>query len=617
MKKILMFVIGILSMVTVNVKAAAPIINSATVVDNGDIVSVNVTRTDYDIDHLEVGLNRSTAVSFKNKAEIMNAGPNVNIMVSVPNGEYYIWAVDTQRNYSNGYKINMQTSCNMTGLANITGSGTRAMCDLVDYKGNVSGFDSSSFFTCATGYYSSLVNPQIIQNNCGNLLFSKYQGIDKRYCQKVYKFECLKTPDNPAIASALSSLSISGGNLTPSFAPSTTNYSAVVNEASVTISATLKDSNARFIDDFGPRTVALNYGKNEIYIKTQGSAISTYKITITRNGGGGTALSTNNKLNSLNVSGVQLSPGFNTNTNKYSGSVANNVTSVTLNATLADNKASFVDGFGPRTVELKEGSNSIAIKVKSQSGSIRVYTVNIRREYGSAFPEVTPQQNRALLKELSFENASIDFQSDVFDYNVNVENDTLNVVPSIVPYDETDIIEIKGGNELKEGSNEMTIKVTTSDGTISNTYTIYIIRKLANEDISNNSLLKDLIVNGHKIKFDAKKKEYDITLNNGETELNITAEASSEKATVSIEGNENLTSGSEIKIRVTAESGDYTDYYLKIKGYKKKSNALLTVLVVLIIIIVMAYMILRILGYKIYFNFEGIKNAISNKIAKK
>ena len=57
--------------------------------------------------------------------------------------------------------------------------------------------------------------------------------------------------------------------------------------------------------------------------------------------------------------------------------------------------------------------------------------------------------------------------------------------------------------------------------------------------------------------------------------------------------------------------------YIKITGYKKKGNVFLTILVVLIIIVIGAYAVLRALGYKIYFNFEGLKNAISNMFAKK
>ena len=75
-----------------------------------------------------------------------------------------------------------------------------------------------------------------------------------------------------------------------------------------------------------------------------------------------------------------------------------------------------------------------------------------------------------------------------------------------------------------------------------------------------------------------------------------------------------MTTGSQIKIRVTAESGNYTDYLINVTGYQKKTNILGTILIVLIIILAVGYAILRALGYKIYLNFEGIKNFFSNLV---
>ena len=146
---------------------------------------------------------------------------------------------------------------------------------------------------------------------------------------------------------------------------------------------------------------------------------------------------------------------------------------------------------------------------------------------------------------------------------------------------------------------------------------MYVIRKEAEETISSNSLLKDLVMKGQDIKFDAKVTEYEITLDEQETELEIEVTAASDRASVSIEGNEQLTTGSEVKIRVTAESGDYTDYYIKITGYRKSSNIFVTIIIIIIIVLILAYLVLRLLGYRIYFNVSGIKNYFSNLFSRK
>lgn len=627
MKKIYLFLIGFVCLFTTNVKALdLPKIDRAVSMGD-DLVLVNASQGTYKISYYLVGQSTSEAVKFTSSS--------LNPYVSVPNGNYNIWAVDEQGNKSQPYAVNITTSCNRTGLNNITGSGNITICGLIDYKGILAKqeYVLKEDFHCASGYYFNPINTQMISTTCkaNELKFSMYNGIEKRFCKYEYHYECVKNDTSSgAIASALASLSISSGQLSPSFASSTLNYSATTDASSITINASLKDSRASFVNGYGPRTVNLNYGKNKIEIKTKGSAISTYTINITRTGssstGGNTSsLSSNNQLKSLSVDNVSLSPGFKPVTNNYKATVENNVTSVTVRAELSDTKASFVNGYGPRTVLLGEGANIIRIKVKSQSGSVRVYNVTITRKTGSGndtetptTPDTqTPSESKALLKSLTLDNGNIDFESGVFDYNVTVDNDVLNVIPTVVAENENDKVEINGGTELQEGANELSIKVTSEDGSTSNTYTIYIIRKSNEEEVSTSGILKDLIIKNHKLKFDAKTLEYKIALNENETELDISAEAASEKASISIEGNEKLTTGSEIKIRVTAESGDYTDYYIKITGYKKKGNVFLTILVVLIIIVIGAYAVLRALGYKIYFNFEGLKNAISNMFAKK
>ena len=624
MKKIYLFLIGFACLFTTSVKALdLPKIDRAVSMGD-DLVLVNASQGTYKISYYLVGQTTSEAVKFTSSS--------LNPYVSVPNGNYNIWAVDEQGNKSQPYAVNITTSCNRTGLNNITGSGNITICGLIDYKGNLAKQEKvlKEDFHCASGYDFNPINTQLISTTCkpNELKFSMYNGIEKRFCKYEYHYECVKNETSGgAIASALASLSISSGQLSPSFASSTLNYSATTDASSITINASLKDSRASFVNGYGPRTVNLNYGKNKIEIKTKGSAESTYTLNITRTGssttGGNTSsLSSNNQLKSLSIDNVSLSPGFKPVTNKYSATVENNVTSVTIRAELADTRASFVGSYGPRTVILGEGSNVIPIKVKSQSGSVRVYNITITRKAGSGndtqpTPDPTPTESKALLKSLTLDNGVIDFEPEVFDYNVTVDYDVLNVIPTVVTENENDKVEINGGAGLEEGANELSIKVTSEDGSTSNTYTIYIIRKSNEEEVSTSSILKDLTIKNHKLKFDAKTLEYKIALNENETELDISAEAASEKASISIEGNEKLTTGSEIKIRVTAESGDYTDYYIKITGYKKKGNVFLTILVVLIIIVIGAYAVLRALGYKIYFNFEGLKNAISNMFAKK
>ena len=54
-----------------------------------------------------------------------------------------------------------------------------------------------------------------------------------------------------------------------------------------------------------------------------------------------------------------------------------NIRSINVNATLTDSTSYFVSEYGPRTVQLNVGLNSIAIKVKSQTGKLRTYVIDV------------------------------------------------------------------------------------------------------------------------------------------------------------------------------------------------------------------------------------------------
>lgn len=89
------------------------------------------------------------------------------------------------------------------------------------------------------------------------------------------------------------------------------------------------------------------------------------------------AKSTNNKLQSLTVGKRTLSPKFNSETLSYTVTIPNNITSVTISAKKAHEKAK-VSGTG--TKKPKVGTNTYKIKVTAENGKIRTYTVKIVRK---------------------------------------------------------------------------------------------------------------------------------------------------------------------------------------------------------------------------------------------
>ena len=622
----------VLFLLCVEVEAAkGPTIDSVENKDN-DLIYVQATKGDFNISYYLMGTSISNAIKYVSNS--------TNAYLSMPNGTYTIWAVDTNGNTSAGYTITKDDgSCNMDGLSNVTGSGTIDMCGIMSSTGLYSNLtEGKTLVTCAPGYYLHTIQTEPISTTCrlSSLDFTPY-GLQKRLCKNTYNYRCEKNTGNIVLnaSSYLNSLSLSRGSISPAFDKTKFDYTATVSSSTsvVTVYASLLDSDASFVDGYEPRTVNLNYGENTIQIKVKGFALqeateSTYTIKITRtksSGTGGATVSKSsvNTLSNITLSNGTLSPKFNSNTNVYNVEVENDVDVLTVGATLTDNKSSFVNSYGPRNVHLNEGENNVYLKVKSEAGSVRVYRLIITRKKANNVepeptptpgptPEPTPEVSKALLSSLKLSEGKIDFESNVFDYNVTVGYDVTNVVATVELENDTDTVDIKGGESLEVGANEHTITVTSSDGSVSNVYTIYIIKKEADTDISGNSLLKSLVINGHAINFDPNVNEYNITIKKNETDVGIECVPDDSNASVTIEGNANLTTGSQIKIRVTAENGNYTDYLINVTGYQKKSNIIGTIFIVLLVILAIAYAILRALGYKIYFNLQGIKNFFSN-----
>ena len=512
-------------------------------------------------------------------------------------------------------------SCNNRNVINATGSGTAERCFVVDGNKQIEETTGDTMVVCAKGYYLEQGATAALYNDCERKSLVGY-NLSFRYCKKTFQYKCAKigTVSNLKLAT----LSISTGELTPAFSSTNYVYSAETTEASVAVSATLQDNSNSFEKNFGPRTVDLNYGLNNIYIKPisdNGSKIE-YLIKLTRKD----TRDSNNRLSSLSIDGEDISPNFNENTLAYSAKVSKDTNLVSINASLSSSNSSFVSGFGPRKVNLNDGYNKVQLKVRSESGAVRVYTITILKgdapangggNSGNTQPgEVGPgetgkeedNKSKALLENLSLSDGIITFDPNVFDYNVVVDYQTSKLEVTAEPFNKDDIVDIKNVDELEVGGfNEIVISVKSKDEETTNTYTIYVERREENITISNDSLLKDLKVDGYKIKFDAKQKEYTIKLKKNESELKINATPNNDRANITIEGNENLTNNSEVKIRVTAEDGSYTDYFIKVNvPVRRGGNVFLTIFVVLLIILVLAYLVLRAMGYKIVFNYEGI-----------
>ena len=237
----------------------------------------------------------------------------------------------------------------------------------------------------------------------------------------------------PSTINTLKSLTISDADFT--FNSSTTTYNITSKASLVTISASATSSSA-IVTGTGSKT--LNYGVNtfKIDVKSETGQIKTYTINITRKDD----RSTNNNLASLTVSEADIN--FNTSTTNYNVLVPATTNSINVGAILSDKKAKFVDGYGPRKVNLTSGNNVVQIKVQAENESIKTYTINITKDI--KIGDVSGYKKVGEYVELydSTDSNSIKIKGD-YTYKIRTNGNKYKTSGKIVT---GDVIEIYSGN---------------------------------------------------------------------------------------------------------------------------------------------------------------------------
>lgn len=207
-------------------------------------------------------------------------------------------------------------------------------------------------------------------------------------------------------------------------------------------------------------------------------------------GGNKLSLKKNNNVayyynNSMNVNYALLSnnrllaDGFDPFATEYEIEVDS--PTVTVAATLTSGDASYVEGYGPRTVTLDYGVNTILIKIKDNSGKIRTYTIIATRKDNRSSDNV--------LKSLSVSSGNISFNANVTDYNIKIPKGTDSVnVKAEKSSELSSFVDGFGPGEVKITGNTTTklIKVRSQTGS-TRTYILTFIKEGA-ETINKESL---------------------------------------------------------------------------------------------------------------------------------
>lgn len=265
-------------------------------------------------------------------------------------------------------------------------------------------------------------------------------------------------------------------------------------------------------------------------------------------------LSTNNNLSSLSVNGTSV-PSFSATKLTYDLG-RTDASSVTIAAVAADAKAT-VSGTGTRN--LAYGRNTLGVVVTAENGTKKTYNVVItRNDY---------RNSNNYLESLSLSVGEINFNKTTQAYTVVVEHAITSITISASPEDSKAKVSGTGTKTLKVYTNTFNVVVTAENQT-KRTYTLNIVRRDLQGNagnLSTNNNLKSLELVGYPIQFNSNIKEYEITVDNTVSFVEIKAETEDAKAALTINNIEELQFGvNEISVVVTSESGVANNYLIKI-----------------------------------------------------
>ncbi len=161
----------------------------------------------------------------------------------------------------------------------------------------------------------------------------------------------------------------------------------------------------------------------------------------------------NKNLSSLEVEGYNLNPYFNKNNSIYTVIIPKDVTSIDINAE-PEATGAIVRVSG--NTKLTKSENTVSIRVTSEDGTSKVYTINVLKE-----PEVNLKLTSLQIEGIDLEPV---FDSDIFYYTSSLEDTelkSLNV--NALANEKNANIEITGADNLVDGENLINIIVSNDE----------------------------------------------------------------------------------------------------------------------------------------------------------
>lgn len=304
----------------------------------------------------------------------------------------------------------------------------------------------------------------------------------------------------------------------------------------------------------------LKCGSNSLKINTLSGDKSkklTYTLNINRK------CDDNVSLKGITLSSGSLSPVFSADTLEYKVSVDTSVEKISIDALKENNQK--VSGL-VKDAKLVFGDNSFSIKVSSESGKSKTYKIVVNR--------ADNRSNNAFLGSITIDNGKLNFDRNVFMYNVRVLNEVSLVNVVATPEDSKAKVSINGPKSLKEGDNKYVIKVTAENGATQE-YSINVKRLKVGEVLGDNPNIANMVIDGYSINFNPMTTSYNLKIDNKTKSLGISVVMQEEGATYQINGNSDLKNGDIVTINTVSMDGTQNTYKIIIE----KSNAQVFILI--------------------------------------
>lgn len=274
--------------------------------------------------------------------------------------------------------------------------------------------------------------------------------------------------------------------------------SDVANGLNISLEGSVTNTDGSTERDFSSRTVSVN---NKSTPDTPSSEPEESKIPTESSSSSSTEeqeeKSSNNYLESLSVSEGKLTPSFDRATTEYTVEFPDDfdwkkLNSINISAKKEHDKAS-ISGTGETS--LNDGDNTLEIKVTAENGSVRTYTIKIKK------PETIKQSDLRLKsleiskidKDNKFTKAKLnkDFDPAVFEYTLDVGSDITSLDVDAKVEKEGIVVSVEGEKNLKSGKNDVKIILKAKDDPDVKTTYLIKVNKEAEKTAGTNEEKKD------------------------------------------------------------------------------------------------------------------------------